>query len=84
MFLPEMNFLSIGMDTKDLKNIEGLSMWQTLLEGSEKSPRKQYPYNIDPAQENNTNGAIRVGDWKYFQGMQIKQFIIPVFPNTSQ
>lgn len=62
------------MNSDDLQRVEGISMWQPLLEGSEKSPRTEYPYNIDPAQKNEAIGAIRIGDWKYFQGRYIKLY----------
>lgn len=43
-------------------------MWETLMMGSEESLRSEFPYTIDPAGENDAMGAVRVGDWKYYQG----------------
>lgn len=51
-------------------------MWDTLLQGSEQSLRTEYPYNIDPADENKSAGAIRVGDWKYYKGTVENQTLI--------
>lgn len=39
------------------------------MEGSEESPRTEYPYKIDPADANHSVGAVRLGDWKFYQGI---------------
>lgn len=45
-------------------------MWDSLQRGDDISPRTEFPYNIDPAGPENASGAVRVGDWKYYQGTQ--------------
>lgn len=65
----------LGVDPKDFENIDGISMWDTLLQGSEQSLRTEYPYNIDPADKNNSVGAVRVGDWKYYKGL-VNTFLV--------
>ena len=44
-------------------------MWDTLLEASDQSPRKEILYNIDPSDEDDAVGAVRIGEWKYYQGL---------------
>lgn len=44
-------------------------MWDVLQEASNESPRVEFPYNIDPAKPETSSGAVRVGDWKYYKGL---------------
>lgn len=46
-------------------------MWETLMTGSENSLRTEFPHTIDPAGDNDAMGAVRVGDWKYYQGASV-------------
>lgn len=59
----------LGIDPKDIQNIDGISMWEALQQGSTFSPRNEFPYNIDPANSEKTSGALRFYNWKYYQGM---------------
>ncbi|KAL1116272.1 hypothetical protein AAG570_005767 [Ranatra chinensis] len=54
-----------GLDVKDLGEIDGIDMWEALVNGGA-SPRKEFVYNIDDI--DNPYAAIRSGDWKYIVG----------------
>ncbi|ODM87123.1 Arylsulfatase B [Orchesella cincta] len=53
-----------GGDTRDLKGIDGVSLWKTFTEGHP-SPRTSFLYNIDDIYN---NSAVREGPWKLIQG----------------
>jgi hypothetical protein len=54
------------MDPKELGDIDGVSMWESLSTGGP-SPRTEFVYNIDDV--DNPYAAIRMGDWKYVIGV---------------
>lgn len=58
-------FYSVGMDVRELGEIDGIDMWDSLVDNKE-SPRTEFVYNIDDIGD--VYAAIRHGDWKYITG----------------
>ncbi|XP_071494944.1 arylsulfatase I-like isoform X2 [Diadema antillarum] len=57
-----------GGDSKQLNNLDGMSVWGMLSRGEE-SPRNEILHNIDPV---GNFSALRIGDYKVIQGISYK------------
>lgn len=61
-----------GGDIKDLLNVDGYDLWNTLSEAIE-SPRVEILHNIDP--DRNGEAALRFRDWKLLVNISKQKYL---------
>jgi len=59
-----------GGDIKDLRNLDGYDMWNTLSQAIE-SPREEILHNIDPVKK---QAALRFRNWKLLVNMSKQKY----------
>ena len=65
-----------GGDIKNLRNVDGYDMWNTLSKATE-SPREEILLNIDPVR-NHREAALRFKDWKLIVNISKQNYLIRV------